>query len=39
MGVADLLAIEAEILAGDPDSPLLDRIADRLAGMAAEVEA
>jgi recombination protein RecT len=37
--VPDLLAIEAEILAGDPDSPLLDRIADRLAGMAAEVEA
>jgi recombination protein RecT len=39
MGVADLLAIEAEILAEDPDSPLLGRIADRLAGMAAEVEA
>jgi recombination protein RecT len=39
MGVADLLAIEAEILADDPDSPLLGRIADRLAGMAAEVEA
>jgi recombination protein RecT len=39
MGVADLLAIEAEILAGDPDSPLLARVADRLAGMAAEVEA
>jgi hypothetical protein len=37
--VPDLLAIEAEILAGDPDSPLLDRIADRLAGMAEEVEA
>jgi recombination protein RecT len=39
MGVADLLAIEAEILAEDPDSPLLDRIADRLAGMAAEASA
>jgi recombination protein RecT len=37
--VPDLLAIEAEILAGDPDSPLLDRIADRLAGMAAEASA
>jgi hypothetical protein len=39
MGVPDLLAIEAELLADDPDSPLLGRIADRLAGMAAEVEA
>jgi hypothetical protein len=37
--VPDLLAIEAEILAGDPDSPLLGRIADRLAGMAAEASA
>jgi hypothetical protein len=37
--VPDLLAIEAEILAGDPDSPLLDRIADRLSGMAAEASA
>jgi hypothetical protein len=36
--VAELLAVEAEILAEDPDSPLLARIADRLAGMAAEVE-
>jgi hypothetical protein len=39
MGVPDLLAIEAEILAEDPDSPLLGRIADRLAGMAAEASA
>jgi recombination protein RecT len=37
--VAELLAVEAEILAADPESPLLNRIADRLAGMAAEVEA
>jgi hypothetical protein len=39
MGVADLLAIEAEILSADPDSPLVNRIADRLAGMAAEASA
>ena len=35
----DLLAIEAALLASDPDSPLLDRIVDRMAGMGAEVEA
>ena len=37
--VADLLAIEAELLASHPDSPLLDRIVDKMAGMSAEVEA
>jgi hypothetical protein len=35
----ELLAIEADLLAEDPDSPLLERIADRLAGMAAEASA
>jgi hypothetical protein len=35
----ELLAIEADLLAADPDSPMLDRIADRLAGMAAEASA
>lgn len=35
----ELLAIEAELLAADPDSPLLSRITDRLAGMSAEAEA
>ena len=35
----DLMAIEAELLAAEPDSPLLDRIVDKMAGMSAEVEA
>jgi hypothetical protein len=35
----ELLAVEAELLAADPNSPLLGRIADRLAGMAAEASA
>jgi recombination protein RecT len=35
----ELLAIESDLLATDPDSPLLARITDRLAGMAAESSA
>jgi hypothetical protein len=35
----ELLAIEADLLATDPESPLLGRVADRLAGMAAEASA
>lgn len=37
--VPELLTIEDDLIADDPDSPLLNRIADRLAGMSAEVEA
>jgi recombination protein RecT len=37
--VPELLTIEDDLLACDPESPLLKRIADRLAGFAAEVEA
>jgi recombinational DNA repair protein RecT len=37
--VPELLTIEDDLLACDPESPLLKVIADRLAGMAAEVEA
>jgi hypothetical protein len=34
------MAIEAELLASsDPDQALLDRIADKMAGMAAEASA
>lgn len=37
--VPELLAIEAEILAAEPESPLLDAITDRLSAMAEEVKA
>lgn len=37
MGVPELMAIEAELLAAEPDSPLLDAITDRLSAMAEEV--
>jgi hypothetical protein len=35
----ELLAIESELLEDNPDPTLLDRITDRLAGMAAEASA